>query len=180
MAAPGMRIEGRHRFSTLSVCHVLLHPIALSLAVAFKSNLQSMTQRCKACLWPGLRTTKTGPASVISYLICTSTPVRRRGFGPNRPGVLTPSAQRSALDRASDCHGRPSLRSHREQESIATCFQQYLHASNRKRDHRSKSPPFSRFSTNGGPRLSIRAVNLIPLGWLRRFLRPSVRGSFDG
>ena len=27
--APGKRIEGCHRFSTLSVCHLLLHPIAL-------------------------------------------------------------------------------------------------------------------------------------------------------
>ncbi|MGA7032381.1 MAG: hypothetical protein WB052_06055, partial [Pseudolabrys sp.] len=31
MAAPAKRIEGCHRFSTLSVCHLLLHPIALKL-----------------------------------------------------------------------------------------------------------------------------------------------------
>ena len=29
MAAPAKQIEGCHKFSTLSVCHLLLHPIAL-------------------------------------------------------------------------------------------------------------------------------------------------------
>src|SRR5271165_7582626 len=30
---PAQRIEDRHRFSTLAVCHVLIHPIALRRAV---------------------------------------------------------------------------------------------------------------------------------------------------
>src|SRR3954466_4530269 len=38
---PVKRIEGRHRFSTLAVCHVLIHPIALRLLLVAIAKLQN-------------------------------------------------------------------------------------------------------------------------------------------
>src|SRR4051794_34756800 len=45
---PVKRIEDRHRFSTLAVCHVLIHPIALA---TLTSNIDWLQPHHK---WPGL------------------------------------------------------------------------------------------------------------------------------
>jgi hypothetical protein len=65
-----------------------------------------MTQRCKAFRSPGLRTKNTGPASVISYSICTvpsSSPVATIGERPFRRSL------RNALAFAADIRRNPTV-----------------------------------------------------------------------
>ncbi|MGH7189861.1 MAG: hypothetical protein ACREF0_11875, partial [Acetobacteraceae bacterium] len=50
MVPPGKRIEGCHRFSTLSVCHLLLHPIALELLRAALDAAQRDEARTESIL----------------------------------------------------------------------------------------------------------------------------------
>jgi hypothetical protein len=90
-----------------------------SLAVAFKSCLRSMTQRCKTCRWPGVPINKTGPASVISYSICTvpsSSPVATIGERPFRRSV------RNALAFAADIRRKPSVREEDCPTALATMW----------------------------------------------------------